>query len=167
MIAISLFLLVVLVAVGITIAAARRSSTAAEYFVAGGRIGGFQNGLAIAGDFMSAATLLSISALLYASGFDAEIYLGATMVAFAILAFLLTDKLKALGKYTFTEILCAGLKERPIRILAASTALTFSIIYLTVQVVGTFASMRLVSRFDHSRRGELGREGFSVMLDRN
>ena len=160
MIAISLFLFIVLVTVGITIAAARRSSTAAEYFVAGGRIGGFQNGLAITGDFMSAATLLSISALLYASGFDAEIYLGATMVAFAILAFLLTDKLKALGKYTFTEILCTGLKERPIRILAASTALTFSIIYLTVQVVGTFASMRLVSRFDHPRRVNWVAKGF-------
>lgn len=144
MIAIALFLLIVLITVGITIVAARRTKTAADYFVAGGRIGGFQNGLAVAGDFMSAATLLGMSALMFVSGFDVVIYMCAPMAAFALLIFLFTDKLKALGKYTFTDILCARLNERPIRILAATTALVFSIMYLMVQVVGAGALIEVL-----------------------
>lgn len=144
MIAVSLFLLIVLVTVGITIVAARRTETAADYYVAGRRIGGFQNGLAIAGDFMSAATLLGISALLYTAGYDSVLYMGAPLAAFAILVFLMTDKLKELGRYTFTDIVCARLKERPMRILAAITALAFSIMYLMVQVVGAGALIEVL-----------------------
>lgn len=144
MTAILLFLLIVAITVGITVVAARRTTTAADYFVAGGRIGGFQNGLAIAGDFMSAATLLGISALIFTAGFDATIYLCAPMAAFAVLVFLLTDKLKAFGRYTFTDILCARLKERPVRILAATTTLAFSIMYLMVQVVGAGALIEIL-----------------------
>ena len=144
MIAISLFLAIILVTVGITIVAARRTRSAADYFVAGRRIGGFQNGLAIAGDFMSAATLLGISALLFTAGFDSAIYMGAPLAAFAILIFLMTDKLRALGKYTFTDIVCARLRERPMRILAAVTGLVFSIMYLMVQVVGAGALIEVL-----------------------
>lgn len=144
MIAVSLFLLIILVTVGITIVAARRTETAADYYVAGRRIGGFQNGLAIAGDFMSAATLLGITALLYTAGFDAVLYMGAPLAAFAILIFLMTDKLKELGRYTFTDIVCARLNERPMRILAAITALAFSIMYLMVQVVGAGALIEVL-----------------------
>lgn len=144
MIAVALFLSIILVTVGITVAAARRTETAADYYVAGRRIGGFQNGLAIAGDFMSAATLLGISALIYTAGFDAVIYMGAPLAAFAILIFLMTDKLKELGRYTFTDIVCARLKERPMRILAAITALAFSVMYLMVQVVGAGALIEIL-----------------------
>ena len=144
MIAVSLFLSIVLITVAITVAAARRTETAADYYVAGRRIGGFQNGLAIAGDFMSAATLLGITALIYTAGFDAVIYMGAPLAAFAILIFLMTDKLRELGRYTFTDIVCARLKERPMRILAAVTALAFSVMYLMVQVVGAGALIEVL-----------------------
>ena len=139
MTAIVCFLAVVLVTLGITAVAARRTRTAADFYVAGGRIGGFQNGLAIAGDFMSAATVLGISAIIYSAGFDAVIYLGAPIAAFSIFIFLMTDKLKELGRYTFTDIVCARLRERPVRILAAVTTLSFSVMYLMVQVVGAGA----------------------------
>ena len=144
MIAVSLFLLIILVTVGITVVAGRRTATAADYYVAGRRIGGIQNGFAIAGDFMSAATLLGISALLFTAGFDAVIYMGAPLAAFSILIFLMTDKLKALGKYTFADIVCARLQERPMRILAAITTLVFSIMYLMVQVVGAGALIEVL-----------------------
>ena len=144
MIAVSLFLSIILLTVGITIVAARRTETAADYYVAGRRIGGFQNGLAIAGDFISAATLLGISALMYTAGFDAVLYMGAPLAAFAILIFLMTDKLRELGRYTFTDIVCARLAERPMRILAAITALAFSVMYLMVQVVGAGALIEVL-----------------------
>ena len=109
--AIAFFLLIILTTVLITIAAARRTRTAADFFVAGGTVGGVANGFAIAGDFMSAATLLGISAIIFNAGYDAVIYLAAPVAAFGILIFLMADKLKELGRYTFTDIVCARLKE--------------------------------------------------------
>ena len=144
MIAITFFLLIVLITIGITVVAARRTKTAADFYVADARLGGFSNGLAIAGDFMSAATLLGISGMIFLAGFDAAIYLGAPLVAFSILIFFMTDKLKQLGKYTFTDIVCARLKKKPMRILSATCALTFSIMYLMVQIVGAGALIEIL-----------------------
>ena len=144
MTAIICFLLVILITIGITIVAARRTHTAADFYVAGGSIGGFANGLAIAGDFMSAATLLGISAIIFNAGFDAAIYLGAPLAAFSILIFLMTDKLQQLGRFTFTDIVAARLKERPTRILVAITTLAFSLMYLMVQVVGAGALIQIL-----------------------
>ena len=107
MTAIACFVAVVLVTVGFTAVAARRTRSAADFYVADGRIGGFQNGLAIAGDFMSAATILGMSAIIFSAGFDVVIYLAAPVVAFLIVILLVTDKLKELGRYTFTDIVCA------------------------------------------------------------
>ena len=106
MIAITFFLLIVLITIGITVVAARRTKTAADFYVADARLGGFSNGLAIAGDFMSAATLLGISAMIFLAGFDAAIYLGAPLVAFSILIFFMTDKLKQLGLRRFGALPC-------------------------------------------------------------
>ena len=147
--AIAFFLAIVLITVGITIAAARQTHDAADFFVAGGRVGGVANGFAIAGDFMSAATLLGISAIIFTAGYDAVIYLGAPIAAFGILIFLMTDKLKEFGRYTFTDIVCARLKERPLRILAAITTLVFSIMYLMVQVVGAGALIEVLFGIDY------------------
>lgn len=149
MIAISFFLLVIMITVAITAVASQRTRTADDFYVAGGKVGGLANGLAIAGDFMSAATLLGISAIIFNAGFDAAIYLGAPLAAFSIMIFLMTDKLQRLGRYTFTDIVVARLKERPIRILVAITTLAFSIMYLMVQVVGAGALIQVLFGIDY------------------
>lgn len=148
--AIIFFLLVVLVTLCITIVAARRTQSAADYFVAAGSIGGIANGFAIAGDFMSAATLLGISAIIFNAGYDAVIYLGAPIAAFGVLIFLMTDKLKQLGRFTMADIVCARLAERPMRILCATTTLVFSIMYLMVQIVGAGSLIEVLFRIDYS-----------------
>ena len=147
--AIGCFLAVVLVTLAITYVAARRTRSAADFYVAGGRISGTSNGLAIAGDFMSAATLLGMTGLIFHAGFDVAIYAAAPMAGFSILIFVMTDKLKRLGRYTFTDIACARLDERPIRILAATTTLSFSLMYLVVQVVGAGALIQVLFGFPY------------------
>jgi len=139
-----LFLVIIIGTVGLTIVASKRTSSAADFFVAGGKIGGFSNGFAIAGDFMSAATLLGITAIIFGAGYDAVIYLGAPLGAFSIVIYLMSDKLKALGKYSFTDIICTRLKQKPIRILAATTTLSFSLMYLMVQIVGAGALIEVL-----------------------
>ena len=139
-----LFFVIIVGTVGLTFVASKRTSSADDFFVAGGRIGGVSNGFAIAGDFMSAATLLGITAIIFGAGYDAVIYLGAPLGAFSIIIYLMTDKLKSLGKYSFTDIICSRLQERPIRILAAVTTLSFSLMYLMVQVVGAGALIEIL-----------------------
>ena len=141
---ISLFFIVIIGTIGLTIVASRRTSSAADFFVADGKIGGVSNGFAIAGDFMSAATLLGITAIIFGAGYDAVIYLGAPLGAFSIMIYLMTDKLKALGRYSFTDIICSRLKERPIRILAAITTLSFTLMYLMAQIVGAGALIEVL-----------------------
>ena len=100
-----LFFVIIVGTVALTFVEQKRTSSAADFFVADGKIGGVSNGFAIAGDFMSAATLLGISAFIFGAGYDAVIYLGAPLGAFSIIIYLMTDKLKALGKYSFTDII--------------------------------------------------------------
>ncbi len=149
-VAIACFLAIIALTLVITYFAARRTKSAADFYVAGGKISGVQNGLAISGDFMSAATLLGTTALIYSSGFDASIYIGASMVAFLIFLFLMTDKLRALGRFTFVDILVIRLQERPIRLLAAGTALVSALMYLMVQVVGAGALIQILFGIDYS-----------------
>ena len=108
-----LFFVIIVGTVALTFVAQKRTSSAADFFVADGKIGGVSNGFAIAGDFMSAATLLGITAIIFGAGYDAVIYLGAPLGAFSIIIYLMTDKLKALGKHSFTDIICSRLKEKP------------------------------------------------------
>jgi cation/acetate symporter len=143
-IAVVCFTVIIAITLVITLVAARRSKTAEDFYVAGGKISGTQNGLAIAGDFMSAATLLGTTALIFGVGFDAAIYLSAAMVAFAIFIFFMTDKLRALGKYTFADVLATRLDPVPIRMLAAVTALVSALMYLMVQVVGAGALIQIL-----------------------
>lgn len=149
-IAIGCFLAVIAITLVITAFAARRTHTAADFYVAGGRITGVQNGLAIAGDFMSAATLLGTTAMLYTSGFDAAIYVCASLLAFTFFLFVMTDKLRALGRFTFVDILVIRLEEKPIRLLAALTALVSALMYLMVQVVGAGALIQILFGIDYS-----------------
>ena len=148
-IAISCFLGVIALTLMITYYAARRTTTAEDFYVAGGQISGVQNGLAIAGDFMSAATLLGTTAMLFTSGFDAAIYLASAPMAFMVFLFLMTDKLRTMGRFTFVDILAVRLEEKPIRILAATTALVSALMYLMVQVVGAGALVQILFGIDY------------------
>ncbi|MBX9730258.1 MAG: cation acetate symporter, partial [Sphingomonas sp.] len=97
--AIAMFLIFVLLTLGITYWAARRTKTAADFYAAGGGITGFQNGLAIAGDYMSAASFLGISAMVFTRGYDGLIYSVGWLVGWPIILFLIAEKLRNLGKY--------------------------------------------------------------------
>jgi cation/acetate symporter len=135
-IAMVLFLVFVLVTLGITYWAARRTKTTNDFYAAGGGITGFQNGLAISGDYMSAASFLGIAGLVYTSGFDGLIYAIGFLVGWPIVLLLIAEPLRNLGKYTFADVASFRLQQKPIRILAASGSLTTVIFYLIAQLVG-------------------------------
>ncbi len=131
-----MFLLFVAATLGITYWAARRTTTTKDFFVAGGSITGFQNGLAIAGDYMSAASFLGISGLVFASGFDGLIYSIGFLVGWPIILFLLAERLRNLGKYTFGDAVSFRLRALPIRTIAAFGTLVVVLLYLIAQMVG-------------------------------
>ena len=134
--AIVMFLLFVAGTLGITYWAARRTKSAADFYAAGGGITGFQNGLAIAGDYMSAASFLGISGLVYASGYDGLIYSIGFLVGWPIILFMIAERLRNLGKYTFADVASYRLQQTPIRSLAACGTLTVVAFYLIAQMVG-------------------------------
>lgn len=134
--AITLFIAFVVVTLGITYWAARRTKTANDFYAAGGGITGFQNGLAIAGDYMSAASFLGIAGLVYTSGFDGLIYAIGFLVGWPIVLLLIAEPLRNLGRYTFADVASFRLQQKPIRILAASGSLVTVIFYLIAQMVG-------------------------------
>lgn len=134
--AITMFLLFVTATLGITYWAARRTKSTKDFYAAGGNITGLQNGLAIAGDYMSAASFLGISGLVFASGFDGLIYSIGFLVGWPIILFLLAERLRNLGKYTFADAVSYRLQALPIRSLAACGTLTVVLLYLIAQMVG-------------------------------
>jgi cation/acetate symporter len=134
--AVVMFVAFVLVTLGITWWAAGRSKTASEFYAAGGSVTGFQNGLAIAGDYMSAASFLGIAGLVYTSGFDGLIYAIGFLVGWPIVLVLIAEPIRNLGKYTFADVVSFRLQQKPIRILSASGSLVTVIFYLIAQMVG-------------------------------
>ncbi|MBE8597935.1 cation/acetate symporter ActP [Xenorhabdus sp. BG5] len=134
--AIIMFLLFVGLTLGITYWASKRTISRSDYYTAGGRITGFQNGMAIAGDYMSAASFLGISALVYTSGYDGLIYSIGFLVGWPIILFLIAERLRNLGRYTFADVASYRLKQRPIRILSAMGSLVVVALYLIAQMVG-------------------------------
>ena len=136
-IAIIMFLLFVLATLGITYWAAKRTKTAKDFYTAGGGITGFQNGLAMSGDYMSAASFLGISGLVYLGGFDAIIYSVGFLVGWPVFLFLIAEKLRNLGKYTFADVASYRLKKTPIRILSGLGSIATVLLYLTAQLVGS------------------------------
>ncbi len=134
--AIVMFLLFVATTLVITRWAATRSRTASDFYAAGGGITGFQNGLAIAGDYMSAASFLGISGLVFASGFDGLIYSVGWLVGWPIVLFLIAERLRNLGRYTFADVAAFRLQATPIRTLSAVGTLAVVAFYLIAQMVG-------------------------------
>jgi len=135
---------------GITYWAAKRTKTAKDFYTAGGGITGFQNGLAIAGDYMSAASFLGISALVYGAGFDGLIYSIGFLVGWPLILFLVSERLRNLGKYTFADVVAYRLQQIPIRTLAAAGSITTVIIYLIAQMVGAGKLIQLLFGLPYS-----------------
>ena len=134
--AIIMFLIFVVFTLGITYWASKRVRSRNDYYTAGGNITGFQNGLAIAGDYMSAASFLGISALVFTSGYDGLIYSLGFLVGWPIILFLIAERLRNLGRYTFADVASYRLKQGPIRILSACGSLVVVALYLIAQMVG-------------------------------
>jgi cation/acetate symporter len=124
--------------------AAKRTRTASDFYAAGGGITGWQNGLAIAGDYMSAASFLGISALVYNSGFDGLIYSVGFLVGWPIILFLIAERLRNLGKFTFADVASFRLQQGPIRSLSAISSLIVVIFYLIAQMVGAGQLIKLL-----------------------
>ena len=142
--AIIMFLVFVGGTLGITYWAAKRTKTASDFYTAGGGITGFQNGMAIAGDYMSAASFLGISGLVYLAGYDGLIYSIGFLVGWPIILFLISERLRNLGKYTFADVAAYRLKQTPIRTLAAFGSIATVILYLIAQMVGAGKLIQLL-----------------------
>ena len=134
--AILIFAGFVALTLGITYWAARRTRTAKDFYAAGGGVGGFQNGLAIAGDYMSAASFLGISALVYTGGYYGLIYSIGFLVGWPIIMFLMAEPLRNLGRFTFADVASYRLAATPIRAMAATGTLVTVAFYLIAQMVG-------------------------------
>ncbi|MEK0083264.1 cation acetate symporter [Benzoatithermus flavus] len=142
--AIAMFVIFVILTMGITKWAASRTKSAADFYAAGGGITGFQNGLAIAGDYMSAASFLGISGLVFTSGYDGLIYSVGWLVGWPVVLFLIAERLRNLGKYTFADVASYRLQQTPIRMLSAIGTLTVVAFYLIAQMVGAGKLIQLL-----------------------
>ncbi|AKJ43473.1 cation acetate symporter [Pragia fontium] len=142
--AIIMFVLFVGATLYITYWASKRTRSRSDYYTAGGKITGLQNGLAIAGDFMSAASFLGISALVYTSGYDGLIYSIGFLIGWPIILFLIAERLRNLGKYTFADVASYRLKQKEIRTLSACGSLVVVALYLIAQMVGAGKLIQLL-----------------------
>ena len=120
----------------ITKVAAARTKSAADFYTGGGGITGFQNGLAIAGDYMSAASFLGISGLVFANGFDGLIFSIGWLVGWPVITFLMAERLRNLGKFTFADVASYRFAQTPVRVFAASASLVIVAFYMIAQMVG-------------------------------
>ena len=147
--AIIMFVVFVGATLCITYWASKRNKSAADYYAAGGKITGFQNGLAISGDYMSAASFLGISALVYTSGYDGLIYSIGFLVGWPIILFLIAERLRNLGKYTFADVASYRLGQTQIRSLSACGSLVVVAFYLIAQMVGAGKLIQLLFGLDY------------------
>ncbi|MBV1775037.1 cation acetate symporter [Burkholderiaceae bacterium DAT-1] len=148
--AIVMFLVFVALTLYITKWAAGRTKSAKDFYTAGGGITGFQNGLAIAGDYMSAASFLGISAMVYEKGYDGLIYSIGFLVGWPVILFLVAERLRNLGKYTFADVASYRLAQGPIRTLAATGTLVVVALYLIAQMVGAGQLIKLLFGLEYN-----------------
>jgi len=116
--------------------AAAKTKSAADFYTAGGGITGFQNGLAIAGDYMSAASFLGISGLVFANGFDGLIFSIGWLVGWPVITFLMAERLRNLGKFTFADVAAYRFAQTPVRVFSATSSLVVVAFYMIAQMVG-------------------------------
>ncbi len=161
-IAILFFMIFVVATLLITYWAAKRTKSADDFYTAGGEITGLQNGLAIAGDFMSAGAFLGLTALVYSRGFDGLVYAVGYSTGMPIVVFLLASRLRKLGKYTFADVVSTRLSERPLRVFSACASLCIVSLYLIAQMVGAGQLIKLLFGLDYLYAEFL--VGFLMML---
>jgi len=148
-VAIGMFGTFVIMTLFITKWAAAKTKSAADFYTGGGGITGFQNGLAIAGDYMSAASFLGISAAVMASGYDGLIYSIGFLVGWPVITFLMAERLRNLGMFTFADVAGYRFQQKPIRIFAASGTLVVVAFYLIAQMVGAGSLIKLLFGLDY------------------
>ncbi|QIX28245.1 cation acetate symporter [Nocardioides sp. JQ2195] len=139
-----LFVGVVLITVGITFWASRQTSGTANFYAGGRQFSGFQNGMAVSGDYMSAASFLGISGLIALNGYDGFLYSIGFLVAWLVALLLVAELLRNSGRYTMADQLAYRMKQRPVRTAAASSTVIVSIFYLLAQMVGAGALVTLL-----------------------
>jgi len=143
-VAIGFFAVFICITLGITWWAARRTQTAEHFYAAGRSVTAGQNGFALAGDYMSAASFLGIAGLVSTSGFDGLIYSTGWLVGWPVVLFLIAEPLRNLGRYTFADVVAARLRPTPVRISAAVGTLATIAFYLIAQMVGAGSLIRLL-----------------------
>lgn len=148
--AIVFFFVFIVLSLGITYWAARRTKTTVQFYAAGHTVTGFQNGLALAGDYMSAASFLGIAGLVALNGFDGLIYSTGWLVGWPIILFLIAEPLRNLGKYTFTDVVAYRLQQRPVRIAAVVGTMAVVLTYLLAQMVGAGTLIKLLFNLDYT-----------------
>ncbi len=148
--AIIMFCIFVAMTMGITYWAASRTKSTSDFYTAGGGITGFQNGLAIAGDYMSAATLLGLTAMVYTQGYDGYIYMLCFFAGWPVILFLMAERLRNLGKFTFSDITAYRLDQGKVRTMAAISSLTVVCFYLIAQMVGAGQLIKLLFGLEYN-----------------
>src|SRR5436190_16050907 len=144
LVAIAFFFGFIALSLGITWVASRRTHSAEHFYTAGRSVTALQNGLALAGDYMSAASFLGIAGLVATSGFDGLIYSIGFLVGWPIVTFLIAEPLRNLGRYTFADVVALRLRQVPVRIAAAIGTLATVTFYLIAQMVGAGNLIRLM-----------------------
>lgn len=147
--AIVMFLIFVAATLGITYWASKRTKSAKDFYTAGGGITGTQNGTAIAGDYMSAASFLGITGMVYLKGYDGLIFSIGFLVGWPIILFMISEQLRNLGKYTFADVTAYRLKQKQVRILAALGSISVVILYLIAQMVGAGQLIKILFGLDY------------------
>src|SRR5688572_25063007 len=142
--AIAFFALFIVLSLGITVWASRRTRTTDQFYAAGRSVTALQNGLALAGDYMSAASFLGIAGLVAISGFDGLIYSIGFLVGWPIVTFLIAEPLRNLGRFTFADVVAFRLNQKPVRVAASIGALAVITFYLIAQMVGAGNLIRLM-----------------------
>ncbi|CEG25580.1 solute symporter family protein [Bacillus sp. B-jedd] len=144
-----LFLAIVLLTLVITYFASKKTKTTSDFYTADSSLTGFQNGLAIAGDYMSAASFLGIAGMVALSGFDGFFYSIGFLVAYLVVLYLVAEPLRNLGKYTMADMIAARFKEKKVRGVVALNTITISIFYMIAQLVGAGALIKLLLGIDY------------------
>src|SRR6202521_3916025 len=161
--ALAMFLFFVGITLVITYWAARRTSGATAYFAAGRRISGWQNGWAVAGDYMSAASFLGIAGIIAYQGYDGFLYSVGWLVAYLTVLLIVAEPLRNAGKYTMADVLAYRLSPRPVRAMASLSTLTVSTFYMIAQMVGAGALVTLLLGSSHVSY-ELAVTGVGVLM---
>jgi len=142
--AVIFFLAIVTLTLAVTWWAARRTRSAREFYAAGRSISPLQNGMALAGDYMSAASFLGIAGLVAMRGYDGMIYATGWLVGWPALMFLIAEPLRNLGKFTFADVVAFRLRQVPVRIAAACGGILTVLVYTIAQMVGAGNLIRLL-----------------------